>query len=202
MRPLALHVNKNNSLIVGLREQGSIFPVKDFSVRQVVIFDDNSKRKLILEADKKGRKLFSYPSRIKADSKNVLYVADWMDEDHCGRIVAVDVNGRLKFTYNSNPDLRTFIPHGIAITPSDYIILSDLNNNALHIVNSRGELFGLHFVDKEYNIERPLSLYIDSEGYLLIGSGRLENSNANIHVTKIAEQFMQTWPIHKNQSHM
>lgn len=38
-----------------------------------------------------------------------------MNEHHIGRIVAVDTNGRLKFIYNGNPDLPTFIPHGIAI---------------------------------------------------------------------------------------
>lgn len=144
MRPRALHVYRDNALIVGFKEQGPVFPVKDFSVRQVVIFDNNYQRKVILEADKKGRKLFSYPARIKTDSKNVLYVADEMNEHRSGRIVAVDTNGRLKITYNGNPDLKAFNSHGIAITPSYNIILSYYNNKALHILNSKGELLGLH----------------------------------------------------------
>ncbi|VDI02335.1 Hypothetical predicted protein [Mytilus galloprovincialis] len=155
-------------------------------------FRQNYKRKVVLDTDTKGRKLFSYPARIKTDSKNVLYVADWTDETNIGRLVAVDVHSRLKFTYNGNPNLNAFSPHGIAITPSDNIILSDPNNNALHILNSRGELFGLHFVDKEYKIQRPLSLCIDSEGYLLIGRGLLNErlSDAKLYVAKIAEHFM------------
>ncbi|CAG2238371.1 unnamed protein product [Mytilus edulis] len=92
----------------------------------------------------------------------------WMDEYHGGRIVAVDVNGQLKFTYNGDLYLETFLPHGIAITPSDNIILSDEKSNSLHILNSRGELLGLHFIEKEYGIVKPHSLCIDSEGYLLI----------------------------------
>lgn len=190
MIPLSLHVNKSNELIAGLREQGPPFPVTDFSVRQVIIFDSGYKRKVLLQTDKKGQKLFSYPARIKTDSKNTLYVADRTSKDQRGRIVAVDVNGRLKFTYNGNPDLPDFVPNGIAITSSDNIILSDVTNNALHVLNSKGELLGLQFVDQEYNIELPYSLCIDSEGYLLIGSGYLENTNAIIHVTKIAENFM------------
>ncbi|VDI83812.1 Hypothetical predicted protein [Mytilus galloprovincialis] len=192
MMPLSLHVNKDNELIVGLREQGPAYPVTDFSVRQVLIFDNGYKKKVTLETDTKGRKLFSYPARIKTDSKNVLYVADWTGENNSGRLVAVDVNGRLKFTYNGNTDLNAFSPHGIAITASDNIILSDWNNNALHILNYKGELLGIHFVDKEYNIIRPLSLCIDSEGYLLIGRGLLNEtlSDAKIYVTKIAEYFM------------
>ncbi|XP_052080046.1 uncharacterized protein LOC127718129 [Mytilus californianus] len=193
MRPTALHVNRDNDLIVGFREHGSPFPVKDFSVRQVVIFDNNYKRKVILEADKKGIKLFSYPARIKTDSKNVLYVTDWIDKNQSGRIVAVDTNGRLKFTYNGNPDLQTFFPNGIAITPSDNIILTDHSNNALYVMNTRGELLALQFVDNDHNIERPCSLCIDNEGYLLIGNAPFldnKDSNAIIYVTKIIKQLV------------
>lgn len=191
MRSLALHVNKDNELVIGFRDHGPIFPVKEFSVRQVIIFDSDYKRKITLENDTKGRKLFSYPARIKTDSKNVLYVADWMNEHHSGRIVAVDTNGRLKFTYNGKPDLKKeFVPNGMAITPSDNIILSDSKNNALHILNSRGELLGLQFVDKEYNIQNPNPLCIDSKGYLLIGRGLFQGSDANIYVAKIIEHFM------------
>ncbi|CAG2238370.1 unnamed protein product [Mytilus edulis] len=150
---LSLHVNKDNELIAGLRDQGPSFPITDFSVRQVIILDGEYKRKVLLETDKKGRKLFSYPARIKTDSKNVLYIADIMDENKAGRIVAVNTNGRLKFTYNGSTDGQSFFPHGIAITPSDNIIISDWNKNSLHILNTRGELLGLQFVDKEYNIE-------------------------------------------------
>ncbi|XP_063412080.1 uncharacterized protein LOC134694903 [Mytilus trossulus] len=193
MIPLSLHVNKDNELVVGFREQGPADQISEFSVRQVIIFDIYFKRKVTLETDTKGRKLFSYPARIKTDSKNVLYVADWIEEDNTGRIVAVDTNGRLKFTYNGNPDLKAFSPHGIAITTSDNIILSDFKNNALHVLNSRGEVLGLHFVDKEYEIQRPVSLCIDNEGYLLIGNcpfvDNIHNS-ANIYVTKIVDHFM------------
>ncbi|XP_071150380.1 uncharacterized protein [Mytilus edulis] len=190
MRPLSLHINKDNELIVGLREHGPAFPVTEFSVRQVIIFDSDYERKVLLETDKKGKKLFCYPARITTDSKNVLYVADWMDEYHGGRIVAVDVNGRLKFTYNGDLYLETFLSHGIAITPSDNIILSDEKSNSLHILNSRGELLGLHFIEKEYDIEKPHSLCIDSEGYLLIGRGLIKGSDAKIYMVKIAEHFM------------
>lgn len=189
MKPLAIHVNKNNESIVGFREQKPVFPVTDFSVRQVIIFDSAYKPRVVLETDTKGNKLFSYPARIKTDSKNVLYVADLMKKDHSGRIVAVDTNGCLQFTYNGNPNSKTFFPYGIAITPSDNIILSDGKNNALHVLNTKGELLGLHFVDKIHNIQNPNSLCIDSEGFLLIGRGFLKGSDANIYKTKIVANF-------------
>ncbi|XP_052080042.1 uncharacterized protein LOC127718126 [Mytilus californianus] len=184
MRPLSLHVNKDNELIVGIKEQGPIFPVQNDSVRQVVIFSRDNKKKVTLETDTKGKKLFSYPARIETDSKNVLYVADWMDTDLSGRIVAVDTNGCMKFAYEGNPDLQPFFPHGMAITPSDNIILSDQSNNALHVLNPTGELLGLHFIDSIINIKAPLSLCIDHEGHLLIGSGKLDDSVEKIHLNR------------------
>lgn len=190
MRPLSLHVNKDNELMVGIKEQGPIFPVQKDSVRQVIIFGSDNKKKVTLETDTKRRKLFSYPARIETDSTNVLYVADWMDTDLSGRIVAVDTSGNLKFAYEGNPDLQPFFPHGIAITPSDNIILSDQSNNALHVLNSTGELLGLHLLDSILHIKAPLSLCLDHEGHLLIGSGKLDDSNAKIYVTKVAKKFI------------
>ncbi|XP_071148030.1 tripartite motif-containing protein 2-like [Mytilus edulis] len=190
MRPLSLHVNNDKELIVGIKEQGPIFPVQKDSVRQVIIFGSDNKRKVTLETDTTGRKLFNYPARIETDSANVLYVADWMDTDLSGRVVAVDTNGNLKFAYAGHQDLQPFFPHGIAITPSDNIILSDQSNNALHVLNSTGELLGLHLLDSILHIKAPLSLCFDHEGHLLIGSGKLDNSNAKIYVTKVAKKFI------------
>ncbi|VDI83814.1 Hypothetical predicted protein [Mytilus galloprovincialis] len=190
MRPLSLHVNKYNEMIVGIKEQGPIFPVQKDSVRQVIIFGSDNKRKVTLETDTTGRKLFNYPARIETDSANVLYVADWMDTDLSGRVVAVDTNGYLKFAYAGHQDLQPFFPHGIAITPSNNVILSDQSNNALHVLNSTGELIGLHLLDSILHIKAPLSLCFDHEGHLLIGSGKLVNSNAKIYVTKVAKKIV------------
>ncbi|VDH95073.1 Hypothetical predicted protein [Mytilus galloprovincialis] len=167
--------NNDNELIVGIKEQGPIFQVQKDSVRQVINFGSYNKKKVTLEIDTKGRKLFNYPARIETDSANVLYVADWMDTDLSGRIVAVDTNGNLKFAYEGHQYLKPFFPHGIAITPSDNIILSDQSNKALHVLNSTGELLGLHLKDSILHIKAPLSLCFDHEGHLLIGSGKLDN---------------------------
>ncbi|VDI57328.1 Hypothetical predicted protein [Mytilus galloprovincialis] len=79
MRPLAIHVNKDNEVIVGMREQGPPFPVQDFSVRQLIIFGSGYQRKVTLEFDKGGNKLFSNANRIRTDSRNVVYVIDRFD---------------------------------------------------------------------------------------------------------------------------
>ncbi|XP_071167791.1 protein wech-like [Mytilus edulis] len=169
MISVAIHVNKENEVAVGIREQGPPFPVKDFSVRQVIIFDSNYKRKVTLEFDKKRIKLFSYALRIRTDSRNVVYVIDRFDNDNNGRIVAVHRNGRLKFTFDGQTYLETFKPQGITITPSDNIVVSDSGSNALHVLNSNGDLLALQLVKNDLEIQSPLSLCFDAEGYLLIG---------------------------------
>ncbi|CAG2230380.1 unnamed protein product [Mytilus edulis] len=191
MISVAIHVNKENEVVVGIREQGPPFPVKDFSVRQVIIFDSNYKRKVTLEFDKKGIKLFSYALRIRTDSRNVVYVIDRFDNDNNGRIVAVHRNGRLKFTFDGQTYLETFKPQGITITPSNNIVVSDSGSNALHVLNSNGDLLALQLVKDDLGIQSPLSLCFDAEGYLLIGCHKGKNEDyGKIHAVKMVDSLM------------
>lgn len=73
--------------------------------------------------------MFSYAYRIRTVSMNVVYVDDHLGNDRNGRIVAVDRNGRLNFTYDGEKGV--FQPVGISITPSDNIVVSYRINDAL-----------------------------------------------------------------------
>ncbi|XP_063436755.1 uncharacterized protein LOC134718158 [Mytilus trossulus] len=191
MTLLAIHVNKDNEVIVGFREPGPPFPVRDFSVRQVIIFGRDYQRKITLEFDKQGNKLFSYAARIRTDSRNIVYVIDRTVSHLNGRIVAVDRNGRLKFIYDGQMDLGTFQPKGIAITSSDNIVVVDAVNAALHVINSKGDLLGLQFIFKDLGINNPYTLCFDTEGYLLIGCAYGENEDfGKIHVVKMVDSLM------------
>ncbi|XP_071169215.1 uncharacterized protein [Mytilus edulis] len=188
---LAIHVNKDNEVIVSLREQGPPFPVQDFSVRQVIIFNSDYQRKFTLEFDKKGNKLFSYALHIRTDSKNVVYVVDCFDRQKNGRIVAVDRNGCIKFIYDGQNRLGTFKPYAITVTQSDNIVVADYSNDALHVINSNGHLLGLQFICIDLGITEPYSLCFDTEGYLLFGCGKAKHENyGKIHVAKITDSLM------------
>ncbi|VDI67497.1 Hypothetical predicted protein [Mytilus galloprovincialis] len=189
MRLLALHVNKENELICGLREAGPPFPIHDFSVRQIAIFDIDYRRKVTLESDIKGRKLFSYPSCIRTDSKNVMYIVDSENSDWIGKLLAVARTGCVKFSYKGPPSLEEVRPKAVSITPKDNIILMDSINNALHVLNTKGILLALQFLD-ELDIENAITICIDYEGFLLIGCAGHNTENGKIHVVKIAEHFM------------
>ncbi|CAG2189538.1 unnamed protein product [Mytilus edulis] len=52
---MCIHISENNKIILGLREQGSPFPVTGFSTRQIAVFDENKKHTLTIEYDQKGK---------------------------------------------------------------------------------------------------------------------------------------------------
>lgn len=188
MRLLALHVNRDNELICGLREQGPAFPIHDFSVRQIVIFDSGYRRKITLENDSKGRKLFHCPSFITNDSENVIYVSDWENFDQIGKLQAVDRTGHLKFSYSGPPDQEKFRPYSIAVTPKDNIILLEQLHRSLHVLNTKGILLALQY-PSQLNMEKCSALCIDNEGFLLLGCSGKDGGNGKIHIVKMADNL-------------
>ncbi|CAG2230370.1 E3 ubiquitin-protein ligase UPL2,E3 ubiquitin-protein ligase NEDD4-like,Probable E3 ubiquitin-protein ligase TOM1,E3 ubiquitin-protein ligase pub1,E3 ubiquitin-protein ligase Su(dx),Probable E3 ubiquitin-protein ligase hulA,E3 ubiquitin-protein ligase pub3,E3 ubiquitin-protein ligase TOM1-like,E3 ubiquitin-protein ligase NEDD4,NEDD4-like E3 ubiquitin-protein ligase WWP2,E3 ubiquitin-protein ligase UPL1,E3 ubiquitin-protein ligase ptr1,E3 ubiquitin-protein ligase Itchy,E3 ubiquitin-protein ligase HUWE1,E3 u len=127
---------------------------------------------------------------IRTHSRNVVYVIDRFDSACNGRIIAVDRNGHLKFTYDGQTDKVTFQPVGITITPSDNIVVFDGGNHALHVMSSRGDLLGLQFIFKDFGIYYPYSLCFNSEGYLLIGCSGKDEIYGKIHVVKMTDSLM------------
>lgn len=186
---MCLHVNQNNEIILGLREKGSPFPVTEFSTRQIAFFDENKKRKLTIEYDQKGRKLFNYIWRISSDSFDSIYAIDQFENDE-GRLIALDRSGGVKFIYEGHSSVNTsqtpFNPMGIVITKTKFIIISDKDNHALHALNTQGVLIGLQTV-KHIGIKLPQSLCLDGEDFLLIGCNTRSRRSeyAKIHVAKI-----------------
>ncbi|CAG2230373.1 unnamed protein product [Mytilus edulis] len=182
------NINKTSP---GFQEVTSVVIASVCNSYTQLLYQLDYKRKVTLEFDKEGNKLFSYANRIRTDSRNVVYVIDRFDNANHGRVVAVDINGRLKFTYDGPKDLGTFQPEGITITPSDNIVVADYYNKALHVINSKGDLLGLQFIFKDLDINYPSSVCFDTEGYLLIGCCRGENEEfGKIHVVKILDSLM------------
>ena len=186
---LARHINKDKEIIIGLREQGSPFPVNELCTRQIAVFDENNKRKLTFEYNQDGKKLFSYVWRLNTDLDNNIYAIDHINEKEDGRIVALKPCGSLNFIYKGHSSVNTpktpFNPVDIVTTESNVIIVSDENNHSLHALNTKGESIGLQTV-KGLGVKHPCSLCLNSDGFLLIGChGKRKANDAKIHVAKI-----------------
>ncbi|XP_052102875.1 uncharacterized protein LOC127736397 [Mytilus californianus] len=186
---LGLHINKDNEIILGLREQGCPFPVTDVSTRQIAVFGESKKRKLLIEYDQKSKKLFSYIWRISTDLYNNIYAID-LFENLNGRLVALERSGGVKFIYEGHSGVNSsptpFNPSGIVVTKTNIIIVSDKDNHSLHALNTKGDIIGLQTLT-DLGVTYPASLCLDSEGFLLIGCYTIVNEGniAKIHVAKI-----------------
>ncbi|XP_071160891.1 uncharacterized protein [Mytilus edulis] len=191
---LAIHMNKQGELLLGLREQGPKYPVTDFCTRQVVILDTDILRKATYEYDDSGKKLFSYAVLIESDSDNNIYVVDIISDNTNGRIVGLDINGRKKFIYQGYNILNThetpFTPTGIAVTSTNIVLVADGQNHAIHALTQKGEICGLQKTEN-MGIRFPYSLSFDSENFLLIGCSRGNTEieqHAKIHAVKTSIQ--------------
>lgn len=190
MIPLAKHFNQHGEFILGLREQGSPFPSTPFSTRKLAILGTNNKLKLTVEFDKKGRKLFSYILRLTTDSKDNIYAIDTINNDDVGRIVALSRSGDVNFIYAGYAGINSadnpFQPTDIIVVQSNSILVTDQDSNALHLLNEKGELLAFQNIEID-GIELPLSLCVDSEGFLLIGCStyKQDKNYAKIYVVKL-----------------
>lgn len=187
----AIHISKHNELLLGLREQGSFFPITDFSTRLVSVFGTDYKRKSTFDRDGTGKRLFIFTKRITTDSANNIYVLDRIDDGlRRGRIMSIDRSGRKRFVYTGCTSFNTqeadFNPEDIVVTSKDTTIISDCNNHFLHALNANGELIGLQ-ITSILDILYPFSLSIDNEGFLLIGCNEYD---AKIHVVKLLSCFL------------
>ncbi|XP_078328812.1 uncharacterized protein LOC144623842 [Crassostrea virginica] len=83
-------------------------------------------------------------------------------------VVVVDKKGRVRFRYDGTPARREmrFNPGYIVTDALSQIIVTDYNNNCLHILDQNGQF--LRYID-ESGLEKPFGLSVDSEGRLWVG---------------------------------
>ena len=98
-------------------------------------------------------------------------------------VVVVDNTGRVRFRYDGTParTKKSFNPRYIVTDALSQIIVSDNNNNCLHILDQNGQF--LRCIDN-CGLEGPHGLSVDSEGRLWVGL----LSAGEIKVLKYLEQ--------------
>ncbi|XP_078330462.1 uncharacterized protein LOC144624502 [Crassostrea virginica] len=117
--------------------------------------------------DKTGHSIFK-------NGDNALYMSENNNGDvcvsdrHTETVVVVDKTGRVRFRYDGTPARReeSFGPRYIVTDALSQIIVTDINNNCLHILDQNGEF--LRCVD-DCGLKKPCGLSVDSEGRLWVG---------------------------------
>ena len=89
-------------------------------------------------------------------------------DQNANTVVVVDKTGRVRFRYDGTQARRekSFRTRDIVTDALSQIIVSDVNNNCLHILDQNGQF--LRCAD-DCGLKRPYGLSVDSEGRLWVG---------------------------------
>nr|XP_022312068.1 uncharacterized protein LOC111117298 [Crassostrea virginica]XP_022312069.1 uncharacterized protein LOC111117298 [Crassostrea virginica] len=112
---------------------------------------------------------------IFKDGEYALFISENNNGDVCVSdfkactLVVVDNTGKVRFRYDGTPARRekSFGPADTVTDALDQIIVTDFNNDCLHILDQNGQF--LRCVD-DCGLEGPVGLSVDSEGRLWVGS--------------------------------
>ena len=122
---------------------------------------------IIKELDKS---LFRHPFRVAQSKINSnLYISDKKDTtaDSTGKVLALDKDYKVRFEY-TGPDDRGFYPWGICTDNAGRVLITDINNNRVHILDEDGK-FLQYLIIEEPGLKWPVSIDVDSVGNLWVG---------------------------------
>jgi hypothetical protein len=169
--PCAIHVSKENDIILGVTDKGHRYTLSRKRSRKIIVFGIDGKEKQSYEYDKNKEKLFTFPYRITTNIKNNDILVIDRTDNYEGRVMALSSRGQDKWKYQGNPQINSsyipFDPEAIVTTSLGHIIVADCSNHTLHILSSNGTL--ILGVADDYGISWPISLDIDTMEQLWIG---------------------------------
>lgn len=166
-----IHVNKENEIILGVRDNGDPFQITEESCRKILIFGMDGNQKESYEFDKKKTRLVTIPVRICTDVNGDIIVIDSMTKD-TKRVLSIGRRaGEIKWTYEGEFDFKqqkAFDPNDITSTQTGYIVLSEVISHRIYLLSLGGDF--LTFCDlRTMGIVLPRALAIDSKGFLWVG---------------------------------
>ncbi|CAC5358160.1 unnamed protein product [Mytilus coruscus] len=215
LKTFGIHVNKNNEIIVGI---SAGFPSEDQKTKRgkIVVLNLEGIVKKIHDSAKdkywNENEWFGCPTRIVTNQDNTICFIDIFEKSYYrdkgqyhditslemkGRVVGIDQEGELKWTYNGTKHQQFasyifFCPQDIAIIHSTGCILihefvDDYRRPAFHIISQNGNAIGyseLYKTELSYEIKDLRSVAIDKDGKLYLGEDREQYryNKAKIHV--------------------
>ncbi|VDI06355.1 Hypothetical predicted protein [Mytilus galloprovincialis] len=190
LKTFCVYVTKDSKIIVGLTESYPItVPPPIDCIRRLVVMNKDGDMLHTIEYDRDNQRLLSYPCRVQTLNDKTV-VVDIINREEEGRVIMLDYGGQLHWTYNGcnsiNSDQVKFYPRDVAITSTDLILASDVENHAIHVLNPAGEVIVWKDV-KCLGIEFPWSLSIDKSDVLWIGCNTRirDETKAKIHCVKL-----------------
>ncbi|XP_048741085.2 uncharacterized protein LOC125655015 [Ostrea edulis] len=159
--PGTLCCSKSGDILVSMFTTG-------FSQRKIVRYQGHTSiAKQEIDRDEDGKPIYKggkYPLCV-VDNNNGDIVAS---DSNANTVVAVNNSGRVRFRYDGTPARRkrSFDPGHIVTDSMSQIIVTDINNDCLHILDQNGQF--LRCVSK-CGLVRPDALSVDIMGRLWVG---------------------------------
>ncbi|VDI08790.1 Hypothetical predicted protein [Mytilus galloprovincialis] len=116
---------------------------------------------------------------ITSTSTGNIHVVD-REPGQEGRVVVFEPGSDIINSYNGHPKIlqhKLFKPNRIVTTQRDNVLVSEMNTNSLHILDSMGNLVSLYNT-KDIGILHPVSLSFTQTGHIFIGCGAEEGHTA------------------------
>ncbi|XP_076100747.1 uncharacterized protein LOC143069828 [Mytilus galloprovincialis] len=182
--PKAVHVISDNKLIVAASND-------KLKRSAVITMNKKGDKETVYEHDEHNQPLFNKPRYITTTSNENIHVVDKISDDWSGKVVILGQEGNIINQYTGHPTINKsepFIPVDIVTTPSDNVVVIDLDTEILHILNDNGHLIS-YFNTKDIGIEFPYSLAFNTTGQLYIGCNKAVGSQtkeAKLYVINIA----------------
>ncbi|XP_052096718.1 uncharacterized protein LOC127731912 [Mytilus californianus] len=178
-KTLGIHVSTNDQILVGLVESHGLTSPTRYSVRRVVVMNQDGFIQHTYEYDSNSQRLFSWPRRITTHNDNI-FVVDLTNKKLVGRVVVLDYEGEIQWTYTGcnsiNSNQSKFTPQDIAVSPNGRIVVSDRDNNAVHVLSPTGEVIEYKEL-KTFGIDIHFSVCINQYDDLWIGCNTMTDKN-------------------------
>ncbi|VDI74439.1 Hypothetical predicted protein [Mytilus galloprovincialis] len=187
LQPLSVCVTTNSDILVGVKEfSGDNFVVTDNSKRQLIVLSIKGEQKSVFEFDNTSKRLFTYIWHITTTNSDNICVVDRLSYDFMGRVVMLGREGYNKWIYTGNSEDQVFKPYNAVFTSEGNVIVSDKNNNYLHILSGTGGDPILYVETSDLKTKLPHSLSVDCRGILWIGN---TESLAELRVTTLENDY-------------
>ncbi|XP_052058827.1 uncharacterized protein LOC127699125 [Mytilus californianus] len=182
-----VHMIRDEKIVIRARKEGPVFPVK--GPRQVVLMDIDGRIEKVYDLDNNGKPLFSAPQRITSDNDNNIYVLDTLTKEWNGRIVALDKTNRVRWIFRGSPNVikeNTFKPRDLISTQLTNIIITDMDSDIIHIVNTSGQCIHYMNTKDELGIVLPYAVDIENTGTLYIGCNSCKPNGTNLYTVQFS----------------
>ncbi|XP_071162455.1 uncharacterized protein [Mytilus edulis] len=168
--PRDIHIINDNKVIV-------IAYNKKLKSGAVITMNKKGDKEMVYEHDKHNKLLFSNPRCISSTSNGNMHVVNMISDDY-RKVVVLEQGGHIINQYTGHSTINKsepFTPVAIVTTPSDNVVVMDLNTKILHILNNYGHFIS-YFNTEDIGIKFPYSIVFNTTGQLYIGCTRVSKT--------------------------